>query len=388
MATRLKNFRVSRVDRVWAPANGTEEDGPLAKILIAKAQGMTCPECGSKLPNDMSAGDKCPSCGYTMTAQDMMPMNKAQTKSEGDAGNFPASDYAYVPDPNSPSTWKLRLTASPGGSPDSGIVGAAVAALGAGFRGNKVQIPSAALPGVKAKVRAAWNKANPDKTADQMPMVIKSEGGSMPTDTELQSLQKAIDDAIAEAVAPLNDKIAEFETQKTEFDAAVAANTDPAELEKAQLPESVRKRLEEAEAIAKAAEERVTAIEHAAEAARWYEVAKGLPFVSVAKATGGDAATDTGKLLHSIAKSVGVESAEQMKGLLEAAQSKLAQSELLKAAGQDGSGSPNSADAQLRQVAKDLIAKDPNLSMATAITKAALANPELAMKSQEELFNA
>lgn len=87
---------------------------------------------------------------------------------------YPASDYAYVPDPESPSTWKLRLTSTPGGDPDPGIVGAAVAALGpGGFRGNRVQIPAADLPKVKAKVRAAWKKANPDKSADEMPATIK-----------------------------------------------------------------------------------------------------------------------------------------------------------------------------------------------------------------------
>jgi hypothetical protein len=98
----------------------------------------------------------------------------AATKSEGDAGNFPASDYAYVPDPDKPSTWKLRLTATPGGPPDARIVGAAIAALGKGFRGNKVQIPAEDLPAVKAKVRAAWKKANPDKEPEDMPDVIKA----------------------------------------------------------------------------------------------------------------------------------------------------------------------------------------------------------------------
>ncbi len=47
---------------------------------------------------------------------------------------YPAGDYAFVPDPELPSTWKLRLTSSPGGDPDAGIVGAAVAALFKGFR--------------------------------------------------------------------------------------------------------------------------------------------------------------------------------------------------------------------------------------------------------------
>jgi len=95
------------------------------------------------------------------------------TKSEA-GGNFPASDYAYVPDATKPSTWKLRLTKTPGGYPDPGIVGAAAAALGAGgFRGQKVQIPEADLAGVKAKVRAAWKKANPDKDPSEMPDSIK-----------------------------------------------------------------------------------------------------------------------------------------------------------------------------------------------------------------------
>lgn len=87
---------------------------------------------------------------------------------------YPASDYAYVPDAESPSTWKLRLTSTPGGDPDPGIVGAAIAALGpGGFRGNRVQIPAADLPKVKAKVRAAWKKANPEKDASDMPDTIK-----------------------------------------------------------------------------------------------------------------------------------------------------------------------------------------------------------------------
>lgn len=97
------------------------------------------------------------------------------TKTEA-GKNFPASDYAYVPDPDKPSTWKLRLTSTPGGAPDPQIVGAAVAALGKGFRGNKVSIPAADLPKVKAKVKAAWLKANPDKTSKDLPAIIASAG--------------------------------------------------------------------------------------------------------------------------------------------------------------------------------------------------------------------
>ena len=85
-------------------------------------------------------------------------IQKAAMKTEA-GKKFPAKDYAYTPDKNKPSTWKLRLTSTPGATPDVRIVGAATAALGKGFRGNKVNIPAAALAGVKNKVRAAWKKA-------------------------------------------------------------------------------------------------------------------------------------------------------------------------------------------------------------------------------------
>lgn len=96
------------------------------------------------------------------------------TKSE-DGKNFPASDFAYVPDRTKPSTWKLRLTSTPGGKPDTAIVGAAAAALGPGFRGEKVQIPSDARAAVVGRVRSAWKKANPEKSDDEMPSGIKKQ---------------------------------------------------------------------------------------------------------------------------------------------------------------------------------------------------------------------
>jgi hypothetical protein len=108
-------------------------------------------------------------------------------KTEG-GKDFPASDYAYVPDPEKPSTWKLRLTKTPGGDPDPGIVGAAAAALGKGFRGQKVQIPVGDLAKVKAKVRSAWKKANPDKSADDMPDGIK-ESAPLAESSDLQLLE-------------------------------------------------------------------------------------------------------------------------------------------------------------------------------------------------------
>jgi len=87
---------------------------------------------------------------------------------------FPAGDFAYIPDAEKPSTWKLRLTSSPGGDPDPGIVGAAAAALSpGGFRGQRVDIPDADREKVVSKVRSAWRKANPDKEDSDMPDGIR-----------------------------------------------------------------------------------------------------------------------------------------------------------------------------------------------------------------------
>jgi hypothetical protein len=87
---------------------------------------------------------------------------------------FPATDWAYVPDPESPSTWKLRLTATPGGDPDPRVVAAAVAALGpGGFRGQRVEIPAEDLPAVIRRVRAAWKRAFPDRDPEEMPDVLR-----------------------------------------------------------------------------------------------------------------------------------------------------------------------------------------------------------------------
>ena len=76
-----------------------------------------------------------------------------------------ADDYAYVPDPKSPSTWKLNIS-------DAGHVGGAIAALGPGFRGRKAQIPAAARARVVGRVRAAWKRFHPGETP---PTILKAE---------------------------------------------------------------------------------------------------------------------------------------------------------------------------------------------------------------------
>ncbi len=105
-------------------------------------------------------------------------------KKEG-SEKLPASAFAYTPDKEKPSTWKLRID-------DATHTRSAVAALGKGMMGNKVQIPSKDLKAVKSKVRAAYKKFYPD---NEVPTVLKSldenESGLMlDSDTAVNGINK------------------------------------------------------------------------------------------------------------------------------------------------------------------------------------------------------
>lgn len=86
-----------------------------------------------------------------------------------DGTKFHKGDFFYTPEADKPSTWKLLKTGTPGGKPDAKHVGMAVAALGKGFRGERVQIPAKDLAQVKAKVRAAWRATH---QGQELPKVL------------------------------------------------------------------------------------------------------------------------------------------------------------------------------------------------------------------------
>lgn len=97
---------------------------------------------------------------------------KAITKKE-DGEDFPAKAFAYVPDSEKPSTWKLRLWDSLVEKETPSRVGAAVVALGKEIRENKLKILSEDMPAVKKNALSAWLKVNSDKTREDAPEVIK-----------------------------------------------------------------------------------------------------------------------------------------------------------------------------------------------------------------------
>jgi len=166
MPQKLEDLEISEVSIVDRPACSQTVDGkriPRARVALFKRD---------------SDGDD--------------DLQKAVDGKTEDGVKFPKDDYAYTPD-DVPSHWKLRLTSTPGGKPDARIVGAAVAALGpGGFRGNPVEIPASARAGVKAKVRAAWRAANPDKGSDELPDVLKINKGE--GNMTIEQIEKKLSD--------------------------------------------------------------------------------------------------------------------------------------------------------------------------------------------------
>ena len=96
--------------------------------------------------------------------------------------DLPSRAFAFVPDPDLPSTWRLPLfdTASAVSSNSPSVVKTAQAAQALssrGFRGQRVRVPDSARPGVVRRVRSAWLKArrdaDQDVSNDDLPTVLK-----------------------------------------------------------------------------------------------------------------------------------------------------------------------------------------------------------------------
>lgn len=96
---------------------------------------------------------------------------QAAMKTE-DGDKYPASAFAYVPDAEKASTWKLRLWEDPTKKVTRAQLGRAAAALSpGGFRGQKVAIPPADLSAVKRKIRGEYRKL--DVEDEEIPRWVK-----------------------------------------------------------------------------------------------------------------------------------------------------------------------------------------------------------------------
>ena len=88
---------------------------------------------------------------FTMARKDgcpfLMDRDHEPKMKKVDGEEHPASDFAYVPDPEKPSTWKLPIF-------NMHHVGGALAAMTSDYRGNPVEIPEGDRHAVMKKILA------------------------------------------------------------------------------------------------------------------------------------------------------------------------------------------------------------------------------------------
>lgn len=137
--------------RMFSAANTAKLQSSLDQIKNAHDQVMKAHGTMSKMLDQVDASES------------LREASKPLTASVG-GEEHPAKDFAYTPNIHRPSTWKFPIH-------DKAHVNAASARM------NQTDIPEKDLPGVKAKVRAAWKKVYPDKKPEEMPDAIKEAEG-------------------------------------------------------------------------------------------------------------------------------------------------------------------------------------------------------------------
>ena len=317
-------------------------------------------------------------CEEGMNKGAKVALFKAQMKTE-DGKPFPASDFAFVPDRDSPSTWKLRLTSTPGGKPDPRIVGAAVAALGQGFRGQRVQLPQGARSGVVRRVRNAWLTANPDKSRDDLPNVLKAEDNTMTPEqideleAKVSKLQEEHDKAL-EAIEAKDARIAELEKAAKEQE----KEQKPDEIDKSKLDPDTLARIEkmeqQAEEDRKAREETEAKLQKMEDQRRDEQITADLrkSFPNVPQVD---------ELLP-VFKSLDEEQIKVLRSKLSAGDAAISMG--FRELGKQVHDDLDSASNQIQKAAEDLCKSDPSMTIQKARVQARLNNPELARQERQE----
>lgn len=173
------------------------------------------------------------------------------------------------------------------------------------------------------------------------------------TDEAQDQLRKSVQEAVETATEAAVEEA--VETARAE-----AADEEPAEdVEKANLPEDVRKRLETQEA-------ELATLKKAARTTEFVTKAERLPIL-------GGTVEERADLLMKVADG-DTEAFQALEAQLVAAQSQADRSDLFKAVGKDGEGD-TSVDSEIRKRADDLRKADPAMTMEQAFVKAYRDNP-------------
>ncbi len=127
--------------------------------------------CQELLSND-EADEKKVNAASKEAAKVLTWIKTLEAEKTEDGVQFPATAYAYVPEADTPSGWKLRMWGDSDKKVTRAQLGRAAASFSpGGFRGQKVAIPEADLAAVKRKIRVEYRKL--DVGEDDIPRWVK-----------------------------------------------------------------------------------------------------------------------------------------------------------------------------------------------------------------------
>lgn len=269
----------------------------------------------------------------------MTKMKKEAMKTEG-GSEYPSEAYAYAPDLEQPSTWKLRLWESPDAKITPAQVGRAVAALGPGFRGEKVQIPDDEMDDVKNKVAAAFNEANPDR---ELPEILKKGTSEMYTAESLAGM------AQEELIAIIVEMQGEKDTEEMVEDDMMKS-----------IPESVQKSLDEKEAMLKEQSARIEKMEKEAIKKEMTLKADGYVVHGLTKE----------QITENLINAHSAGTLEMVEKAYEITTSTAKNSEMLKEVGAAGGDNSATELEKIESIAKEIRVSDPKLTKEQAFARA------------------
>jgi hypothetical protein len=346
-------------------------------------------------------------------------MKKKNTKKEN-GEDFPSAAYAYVPDPEKPSTWKLRLWETNADKVTAVQVGRAVAALGKGFRGNKVSIPTNDLEAVKRKVLSAWLSVNSSKTREEAPDVLKilkgfSEGKTFDEVLENEETRRLLwqmvdilessvysilhDDNINDKPEKILETTGQFQAKLSEimggdtqmskeleqklddlqkkYDALLEENktlkktTEDNDIDKSNLPEAVKKRLDDLEKNNKEQTETIAKMLDAKETEIYVAKAKSFPALAIDVAP-------FGEILKKVSRSLDEKEFDTLMNVLKGANEAVTKSALFAQEGSDAGGvAMGDALKKMEAATTEIQKNNPTMTKEQAFSKVMTENPKL-----------
>lgn len=392
-----------------------------------------------------------------------------------DGNEYTAEDYLYVPDPEKPSTWKLRIAEYVDGRKQvtARQVGRAIAALSpGGFRGNRVELPDEAVSQVKAKLRRLWRQFHQDADESEMPehirkggermeesvkerlwnfvkgLIGKAEDGAMDFDEArmeqqflrnwwdtVDALRASIesilrDDAVTDKQAAVQETLGQFEAavlailsgsgvskvgrkisaerlarlkaMREELNKLIAeaepvakegdrnmGDVNKQASQPVEVPEEVRKRLDELEKAAKENEElrkRLAEAEQIAKAEREARLNKeyvekaAKEYANIAKAE------ELGPVLRAVDEKLEKAEAERLHQWLKAANERIEKGALFAELGRSAPASTGSVYERVRKMAEELVQKsERKLTIEQAMDDVLKQNPELEAEYLKEV---